>query len=1069
MFNIEINEILSNASSSATFKRGVNYFKSNKVKNVKHDQINNIVTAVIKGSYDYNVEVYIGDNGSPMDCSCDCQAFQKYGGLCKHIVATLLFLLEISNVETATKKHKEDGIDNLLLDYFVDQAEDIRKYVNIEYNLIIENPKFSKIWLRIGYDKLYIVKNMKKFIESIIYSESLVLGKKFTYNDESCRFNQKDQEILNYINDLYVHNEEISNMNWNTRSMFFSGKYLILNNSYLKLFLSYFNNDVILNTQIIGKNLKKVKIINDDLPLRFNLNKKLKTTNLSLESIDNIMPIMMDGSYFYLDNNIYKISSNQKRHFMPIYNMIMLTEEKNIAIKNNILEKLLSHICPIIKEIGSLNIDKSLSDEIYEHDLQSEIYLDKERNLITAKVKNKYGEYEIDPLKEEKTKANKIILRDIRKEYQIQEFLSNYNFKVSTEGYFLDGEDYIFEFLSNGLNELKDKAIVYYSDKFKQIATIKKKILSTSVLYNNGDDYLTFNFTIDGIEDLNFADILKAYNEKKKFYRLSDGSLLSLENNKLDKFVDLVDYVGLEEDDIKSGSAQLPKFKAFYLNEQLKEIDTKYNRKNIDFKQLIMRIKEPSDENYDLPAEVKGVLRDYQEVGYSWLRLLSELGFGGILADDMGLGKTLQVLSYLKAKHEQKKGISLIVVPTSLIYNWLNEAQKFVPSLKIIVVNGHKEDRVAILNNLENVEIIITSYTMIRNDIEIYKEINFSVCILDEAQHIKNYNSKTSKAIKKLKTKDRFALTGTPIENTLLELWSVFDFLMPGYLLSINKFRELYEKPILKSQEEKALISLKKHIAPFILRRVKKDVLDDLPEKIENKIVVELTNAQKKLYIAYLNKYKEEINNLIKTDGYAKSHIKVLAALTRMRQICCHPNLFLENYNETSSKLDLVLELIDELIEGKHRTLIFSQFTSMLRIIEEKLVEKKISYYYLDGSIKSKNRNEMVTKFNEGHKEVFLISLKAGGTGLNLTGADTVIHFDPWWNPAVEMQAEDRAYRIGQDKVVHVMKLITKGTIEEKIYELQQKKKIMIDSIIQPGQTFITKLQEKDIRELFET
>jgi SNF2 family DNA or RNA helicase len=382
------------------------------------------------------------------------------------------------------------------------------------------------------------------------------------------------------------------------------------------------------------------------------------------------------------------------------------------------------------------------------------------------------------------------------------------------------------------------------------------------------------------------------------------------------------------------------------------------------------------------------------------------------------------------------------------------------------VVAGTPIERKEIIEQYKDIDVLITSYPLIRRDVSTYETIDFHTVFIDEAQFIKNDSSLNAKSVKRLQAKHKYALTGTPIENSLSELWSIFDFIMPGFLGSHFKFVEQYEKPILNEDKE-ALEDLHLHISPFILRRMKKDVLTELPDKYESKMLTELSEDQKKLYMSYLDNIRNEIHTELSEGGLDKSRMKILAALTRLRQICCHPSTFLDNYQGGSGKLDLLMELVSEAIAGDHRILIFSQFTSMLRIIEEDLKEMNIEYFYLEGSTPTQERNESVKRFNNGEGKVFLISLKAGGTGLNLVGADTVIHYDPWWNPAVEDQATDRVYRIGQQNKVHVLKLITKGTIEEKIFKLQRKKKDLSDSIISSKEVFINKLSREELEELF--
>ena len=489
--------------------------------------------------------------------------------------------------------------------------------------------------------------------------------------------------------------------------------------------------------------------------------------------------------------------------------------------------------------------------------------------------------------------------------------------------------------------------------------------------------------------------------------------------------------------------------------------------RNRSFKKMVQDIREPQDAEFSLPRGLKGKLRDYQKLGFKWLKSLASYGLGGILADDMGLGKTLQVLTFLLSEKETSPGPSIVIAPTSLVYNWQDEVNKFAPDLKTIVVAGQQSNRLEQLQEIEQADLIVTSYGLIKRDISVYEQKQFNYCFLDEAQHVKNPNTLNAKAVKRIKALSYFALTGTPIENTLTELWSIFDFVMPGYLRSHKVFTSRFEIPIVKNGDTAARQELTRHIKPFLLRRMKKAVLKELPEKIESKIVTEMTVEQAKLYEACLLQARTELETELRLSGFEKSQIKILALLTRLRQLCCHPSLFLENYQGGSGKLEALEEMLQDAISGGHRILLFSQFTSMLQLIRQQLDSAGIACHYLDGATPAQERIRLVHAFNAGEKNVFLLSLKAGGTGLNLTGADMVIHYDPWWNPAVEEQATDRAYRIGQNNSVQVLKLITKDTIEEKIYLLQQKKKELIDTLIQPGETVITKLTEAEIRELF--
>jgi superfamily II DNA or RNA helicase len=461
------------------------------------------------------------------------------------------------------------------------------------------------------------------------------------------------------------------------------------------------------------------------------------------------------------------------------------------------------------------------------------------------------------------------------------------------------------------------------------------------------------------------------------------------------------------------------------------------------------------------------VVRPYQKHGIAWLEFLRKNGFGGILADEMGLGKTLQTLAFLKTVVERRseKLPSLIVCPTSLVFNWIAEAAKFTPELKILALHG--SDRHPLFNQVSSVDLVVTSYALIRRDAEHYREFEFDTVVLDEAQHIKNRQTQNAQAVKAIRARNRLVLTGTPIENSVLDLWSIFDFLMPGYLGSATDFKERYEVPIARENNAEAKQRLARRIRPFLLRRLKSEVARDLPEKIEQVSFCELTAEQQEVYQRILESSRQEISKAVGQQGLQKSRMLVLTALLRLRQVCCDLRLLkLEGASAANSgKMELFEELLEEVIDGKHRVLVFSQFTEMLQLLKERLDSEKISFAYLDGS--TRDRAAVVEEFQANENlAVFLISLKAGGVGLNLTAADTVIHFDPWWNPAVEAQATDRAHRIGQTRVVTSYKLITKGTVEEKILSLQNKKRELIQSTLTGEEQLANNLTWEEIQEL---
>ena len=472
-------------------------------------------------------------------------------------------------------------------------------------------------------------------------------------------------------------------------------------------------------------------------------------------------------------------------------------------------------------------------------------------------------------------------------------------------------------------------------------------------------------------------------------------------------------------------------------------------------------------DGHDLPENINAEFREYQIKGFGWLWFMYKYGLNGILADDMGLGKTLQALAVLqKAKEVDGPYPALVICPTTVVFNWESEIQKFAPTLSCLKLSG--ADRKNLFKEIPNYDVIITSYALVRRDIEKLQKYNFRYIILDESQNIKNALSQTAQAVKKINAEHKLALSGTPIENKLEELWSVFDFLMPGFLMSISEFNFRYVNPIMERGDKTVEKRLKLQIYPFILRRMKRDVAKDLPDKVENIAYCELTDEQKDFYLQVLDSTKEELFKSIEQNGLEKSRLSIFSALLRLRQICCHPRLYdKENVKHvmSSGKFEKLKVMLEEIISEGHRVLLFSQFVNMLDIVKGWLEREGIDYEYLTG--KTKDRQAAVERFNTSKVPIFLISLKAGGTGLNLTGADYVIHYDPWWNPAVEDQATDRAYRIGQTKKVFVYRLITKNTVEEKIQKLKTVKRNLVDSVISVDRNIVKSLTMDDIREIF--
>lgn len=563
-----------------------------------------------------------------------------------------------------------------------------------------------------------------------------------------------------------------------------------------------------------------------------------------------------------------------------------------------------------------------------------------------------------------------------------------------------------------------------------------------------------------------FIELDQSKMKKEKTGKIS--KILVLDLDRIGPVIKLFDELGIQN--LSDHNAERPIWSIANIDKSnFKDLPVKFSmtKRLMDIRKQMLG--EKHIEFSDVPKVIKADLRNYQVEGVQWLERLRKMFLNGILADDMGLGKTLQAIVSLSQLKDAKTAPVLIVCPTSLLYNWKEEFSKFNPTLKVLVVDGIPNQRKKLISSLKKYDVAVTSYSLLQKDVDLYQSTTFSYMILDEAQHIKNRGTRNAKSTKQIKAQHKMILSGTPIENSLEELWSLFDFLMPGFLNSYDRFVEKYIR-VSGDEQMQNLHYLKKKVAPFILRRMKSDVLQDLPPVSEIVYHTQLSEAQLELYKSYAESARDELVKLVERDGFDKVQIHVLATLTRLKQICCHPAIFAKEKAESgdSAKYEMLIELLQTLVEGHHKTVIFSQYTRMLQIMREDFEKMGIRFVYLDGS--SKNRLEIVKQFNEDPTiSVFLVSLKAGGTGLNLVGADTVIHYDMWWNPAVENQATDRVHRLGQKNSVSVYKLVTLGTIEEKIVEMQSRKQGLVKKVVSCDDEAIAKLTWEDVLELLQT
>ena len=645
-------------------------------------------------------------------------------------------------------------------------------------------------------------------------------------------------------------------------------------------------------------------------------------------------------------------------------------------------------------------------------------------------------------------------------------------------------EEALYQVLSEGMPQFQEVGEVWLSESVRHLRVLPPPEVSMGVSLGGG--WLDLKIETAGIDPAELLQVLSEYRQKKKYYRMKNGEFLQLSGGGLQALDSLTADLGLTKSEFQAGEAKIPAYRAFYLDSLSGDGRMKLFQRDEAYGMMVRDLKTAQSVSYAVPAVLEKTLREYQKIGYTWMRTLARYHFGGILADDMGLGKTLQVIALLTAfyqeKTEQKAAgnegsgselplPSLIVCPASLVYNWGQEFARFSPEIRVLLIAGTAKERQEQLEEQmrmeapEGAQVIITSYDLLKRDRAAYLGRTFEYEIIDEAQVIKNAKTQGAKAVKEISANARFALTGTPVENRLSELWSIFDFLMPGFLYSYRKFRERYELPIVKNQDPEALTALRRMTGPFVLRRLKKDVLRELPGKEERIVYSAASGRQQKLYTASALKLKEALAGGA-WSGNGK--LEVLSQLMRLRQICCDPALCFEDYTGESAKLETCVSLIASASAAGHKILLFSQFASMLERIRERLLQEGISSHLLVGATPKEERSRMVQAFASDEVPVFLISLKAGGTGLNLTAADIVIHYDPWWNVAAQNQATDRAYRIGQEKPVTVYKLILKDTIEENLLKLQNAKLALAAQVVSEGMVSLGDLSQNELMELFE-
>ena len=800
---------------------------------------------------------------------------------------------------------------------------------------------------------------------------------------------------------------------------------------------------------------------------------------------------MVKGSlYQYIYNReqgiIYRVPLEQVTAVLPFMEYMNKQNGKAVFIAESELPMLCRDLLPSLHACYRVDVKDFEPNQYLPEEVSIAIYLDMPSDdTVSCRITAIYGEerYNVTGVSEKGEEDVRYLnekgvvtqKRDVQREMlvdlEIGAVFQEYD--ASRELRLLSGDsDVIYEFLTEGIDRLHDLGEVFISEEMKRLQVMKKLSFTVGISLKSGLLELDIDSADMPLDRL--AEILSKYDRKKKYYRLKDGSFINMEDSEMSNIISLVDGLRLTQNQLKKGTVSVPKYRALYLDSLSREDGVTYMHKDRNFRQLVRNMKSVEDCDYEVPQELQQIMREYQKSGYRWLKTLHDNGFGGILADDMGLGKTLQIIAFLASEYgtsrmeqavESKAGRTLIVCPASLVYNWQSELERFAPTLTTVMVTGDIAQRKAAVEESAENAILITSYDLLKRDMENYEDMEFFCEIIDEAQFIKNQNTQAAKAVKLITAGTKFALTGTPMENRLSELWSIFDYLMPGFLFAYKQFKEEIEAPIVEQQDETALLQLRRFITPFVLRRLKKDVLKDLPDKLEEIVYAKMEQEQQELYDAAVMKLRLMLGK--QTDEeFKENKLQVLAELTRLRQLCCNPQLIYENYGGASAKAEVCMELLHNAIEGGHKILLFSQFTSMLELLVAEAQKEGITFFELTGKTPKEERIRMVEAFNGGDTQVFFISLKAGGTGLNLTSADIVIHFDPWWNVAAQNQATDRTHRIGQKNVVTVYKLIAKGTIEEKIVKLQEAKQELAEQVLGGENMDRATLSKEELMEL---
>lgn len=1086
-----------------SYERGEAYQSAGRVRFTANHPDRHFYEADVRGTSLYQVTVNVEDGD--VHAQCTCPSFESYDQYCKHIAAVLLEIHDhehdgrppVRSYESALfPENQQDQPGRMTERYTSREARDNspsvdKRLTNSVLNLFSDKPQpppgmrplfetreplqaeficrpfpyaYRKymfgIEMKVGPKRTYVVQRIREFLHAVGRRQSYVFSKHFTYDPERHSFPDEYDAVIRQLLDIYQHEQmyrETSSTYTGSAKSVSGDRMLLVPPSVWPAIQQALSRIPDVQFEHDGTMYQGVEISHDPLPLQFDFDQSDGEGYLmNVDGLNDLL-VMEDYGLAVCEGKLMQMKPEQAGRLAELKRMLETRGKHRLRIAPEQMEAFMDKVVPGLMKLGTVHIAEAVTEQVVQEPLKAKLYLDRVRGKLLAGLEFCYGEVVINPLETDSRRLNpgRILMRDTAQERRILELLDSSSFATTDSGYVMEDEDAEFDFLHHAVPQLERLVQVYATTAVKVRIAPKPVAPKIRVDVDERTNWLEFKFDMDGIPESEIRAVLQVLEEKRRYYRLPNGALLPLEGEELQEIVRFMNEVGIRRSDLEENDIRVPLLRGLHLMEQ--NDNTVQLQLGSTLRRLLEDIRNPDKLEFPVPDSLAGVLRDYQRVGYRWLKTLAHYRFGGVLADDMGLGKTLQSITYIVSvlpEIREQKLPALIVAPASLIYNWASELRKFAPDIRPVIADGSRTARSSLVRDAYRADVIITSYPLLRMDVDLYAEQPFHSLILDEAQSFKNHSTQTAHAVKAVQASHRFALTGTPVENHLEELWSIYNVVFPELFQSRKDFNDLTREQIAK------------RVRPFLLRRLKTDVLTELPEKIETMQTSSLLPDQKKLYTAYLARLQQETLKHLNEEGFQKSRIKILAGLTRLRQICCHPALFVEDYRGSSAKFEQLLDIIEECRSAGKRALIFSQFTQMLGLIGRELGYQGVSHFYLDGQTPAAERVELCNRFNAGERDMFLISLKAGGTGLNLTGADTVILYDLWWNPAVEQQAADRAHRMGQKNIVQVIRLVTQGTVEDKMYELQQRKKNLIEEVIRPGQEELSSMSEKEIREI---